>query len=424
MSTATQSQSRASPKRAASASTTPLFKLAWRNIWRQKRRTILLLIVVAYATLTTVFLWGMVDGTNASVLANQARFLQAPVLISTETYRSDPDPENALQSLEFLREVESVPGVLAAAPRLELPALLRSPYTSEIALVRGVDPALEPSVSDIPNEVTQGQMLTKPGEIVLGVDIAENLDVRLGERLALDVSSVAGPQAAGLIVVGIIDSGLAAIDMSSVLIHIDDARTLTGIDTATGVALDVPRGEETRVAEAVQGVLPAGAKAFDLLTLLGPLNNELEANRVQMIPMMLIFAIFAALAVTSTLLVSVLERKREFGMIASIGLAPGKLSRMVIMESVLLTTAGWVLGLILGYFLTWLFGVVNILGPLFSASSEAFSSFGLGSEMYTTSRPEYALYAGITILFAALFAVLIPARRVAKLEPVEAMRDE
>ena len=96
-----------------SASTTPLFKLAWRNIWRQKRRTILLLIVVAYATLTTVFLWGMVDGTNESVLANQARFLQAPVLISTEAYRSDPDPENALSNLDFLSEVESVPACVS-----------------------------------------------------------------------------------------------------------------------------------------------------------------------------------------------------------------------------------------------------------------------------------------------------------------------
>jgi ABC-type lipoprotein release transport system permease subunit len=283
---------------------------------------------------------------------------------------------------------------------------------------------LEPHVSDIPAKVSEGRMVETTGEIVLGKAMAERLDVRLGERLALDVSSLAGPQAAGLITVGFINSGLTAIDETTVFIHLDDARNLTGVTTATGLALDVARGEETEVSALVQKQLPDGVVARDLMNLLGALNTELEANRIQMIPIMLIFAIFAALAVTSTLLVSVLERKREFGMIASIGLAPRKLSWMIVMESVLVTTAGWLIGLLLGYGLNYLGSIYNLLGPLFSATSDAFASFGLGNEIHTTNLLEYALFAGVTILFAAIFAILIPARRVSKLEPVEAMRDE
>ena len=412
------------PRTARASSLSALFKLAWRNIWRQKRRTILLLIVVAYATLTTVFMWGMVDGTNESVLANQARFLQAPVLLTTEAYITDPDPENALPDLNFLDTVNSTNGVIDAVPRLEVPGLLRSPYSSEIALIRGIDPAIEPTVSDVPGKVTEGQMLGETGEVVLGIDLARNLDVRIGERLAIDVTSTAGPQALGLIVTGFINSGLGAIDQASVLIHIDDAKTLSGVKTATSIALNVPRGSETSVANQVQERLPEGVQARDLATLMGALTTELDANRIQMIPIMTIFAIFAALAVTSTLLVSVLERKREFGMISSIGLAPNKLSRVVTIEGILITTLGWILGLVIGYGLTYWFSVVNILGPVFSASSQAFASFGIGEEIYTTLKLEYALYAAITIILAAIFAILIPARRVAKLTPAEAMRDE
>lgn len=399
-----------------------LVRLAWRNLWRQRRRTILLIVVVAYATLATVFFWGFTEGYTQSVLTNQARFLSAPALVTTPAYRDDPDPQNALPTFDFLASVQGVPGVAAVAPRLEFFALLRSPYGSESVQVRGVDPALEPAVSDVPGSVTEGRMLSKPGEVVLGRPLAERLDVRLGERVAMDVSSRAGPQAAGLVAVGFVESGIDALDEGAVLVHLEDARTLTGVETATGVALEVPRGQEAAVAARVQNVLPETLRAYGLRELLGTLSDELDSNSVQMIPIGLLFAVFAALAVTSTVVVSVLERRKEFGMIAAIGLAPSKLARMVVLEAAFATAIGWLVGLAIGYALTWFFGTYNILGPVLAGVNEALASFGLGDELYTASSPRYALYASATVAFAALFALLFPARQVAKLEPVTAMR--
>lgn len=405
--------------------TAPLLtRLAWRNLWRQRRRTVLLIVVVAYATLATVFFWGFTEGYTESVLTNQARFLSAPGLITTPAYQDDPDPQNALPTLAFLDAVRGVPRVAEAAPRLEFFALLRSPYGSERVQARGVDPALEPAVSDVPESVTEGQMLSGPGEVVLGKALAERLDVRLGERVAVDVSSRAGPQAAGLVAVGFVDSGISAVDEGTVLVHLGDARTLTGVRTATGVALDVPRGQEAAVATRVQGVLPEGVRAYGLRELLGTLSDELDNNSVQMVPIGLLFAVFAALAVTSTVVVSVLERRREFGMVVAVGLAPPKLARMVVIEAALATGIGWLVGLVLGYALVGLFGVLNVLGPLLSSTNQAFASFGVGEELYTAVSPRYALYAGATVAFAALFALLFPARQVARLEPVTAMRAE
>jgi ABC-type lipoprotein release transport system permease subunit len=279
-------------------------------------------------------------------------------------------------------------------------------------------------VNDLPQYVTEGRMVEGRGEVVLGKELAERIDVRLGERLAIDASALVGPQAAGLRVVGFVDSGIAAADQSVVLVHLDDARALTGIETATGVALDVPRGREDAVAERVQAVLPPTLEVQEIMALLGPLRQEIKGNRISMIPIGLLFALFAALAVTSTVLVSVLERRRELGMMAAIGLSPPKLARMVVIESVLATAFGWLAGLIIGYGLLWVFGTWNILGPAFAATSEAFAAWGLGNELYTTAHPLYALYAALTIALAAFFAFLIPARSVARLNPVEAMRAE
>ena len=412
------------PAPAAKQHTQGLMRLAWRNIWRHKRRTALLVIVVAYATLSTIFFWGFIEGYTESILNNQARLLSAPVLITNSNYLDDPDPENALPHLAFTPILGQASAVRAAALRLDFPGLLRSPYTSQALSLRGIELPYELRVSTLAQHIDEGRMLQARNEIVLGGRLARRLDVRLGERVAVDVSSLAGPQGMGLILVGILETGVSSADEMTALVHIDDARALTGVETATGIALDVPRGLEERSAANLNRVLPQGIRAFGIMELIGALRAEVEGSRIQMIPIGLLFAIFAAAAVTSTLVVSIMERQREFGMMAAIGLAPPRLARMVVMEALATTLFGWLLGLLLGYGLNAIFAYWNILGPIFSSASESFSQFGLSDEIYTSLSPWHALYASVTVIFAALLALLFPARQVAKLDPVTAMRSE
>jgi len=399
-------------------------RLAWRNLWRHRRRTGLLLLVVAYATMTTILFWGVQDGFTQSVQLGNARFLSAPALITTPAYLEDPDPERGLPSLDFLPQVEKQPGVNAAAPRLEFPTLIRSAYTADAVQARGVDPALEAKVSHLPRAVAEGRMLEQPGEVVLGRQLAERLDVRLGERVVLDTSALSGPQALGLRLVGLVHSGIAPVDRGTVLVHLEDARFLTGLQTATGVALDVARGQEARIAEALQPVLPQTLRAYDLTQLLGGLSTAIGTKQSSTFFIGLIFSLFAALAVTSTVLVSVLERTRELGLMGAIGLGPAGLALMITLETVFATALGWGVGLLLGYSLNTWMATQNVLGPVFASYGAAWEILGTGNEIYTAQSPLYALYAAITIALAALFSVLIPARRVFLLNPAEAMRTE
>lgn len=403
---------------------TALPRLAWRNLWRHRRRTWLLVLVVAYATITTILFWGVQDGFTQSVQVGNARFLSAPALITTPQYFEDPDPEQGLPSLDFLPRVEALPDVRAAAPRLEFPALIRSAYTADAVRARGVDPLLEARVSNLPGAIAQGRMLEQPGEVVLGQQLAERLDARLGERVVLDTSALAGPQALGLRVVGLVKSGIAPVDRGTVLVHIQDARVLTGLQTATGVALDVTRGQEARIAEALQPVLPPNLRAYDLTQLLGGLSSAIGTKQSSTFLIGMIFSLFAALAVTSTVLVSVLERTREFGMMGAIGMTPLRLAAMVTLETVFATSLGWALGLVLGYALNYWMATQNVLGPVFASYGAAWEILGIGGEIYTAQSPLYALYAALTIALAALFSILIPARRVLALNPAEAMRTE
>jgi ABC-type lipoprotein release transport system permease subunit len=386
----------------------------------------LLVIVVAYATMAIIFFWGFTDGFLDSVMNGQARFVSAPGMITTISYHEDPDPENALPELqEFIEIAATIPQIERVAPRLEFPGLIRSPYATEGVQVRGVDPRLEDRVSNIPANIGQGRMLEAQGEVVLGTDLAEEIDVRLGERLAMDAASVSGPQATGLIVVGLVDTGISIIDETVVLIHLDDARSLTGIDTATGLALDIPFGQEDTAVENLRPRLGSGIGAYSVTDLLGALQEGLASERAQTIPLGLIFSIFAALTVTSTVVVSILERTREFGIIVALGLDQHRLSWLVILEAIFATLIGYAVGLVLGYGINLVFNTWNILGPFFgNLYGDIFSAFALSDEIYATMSAEYLIYSGFTIALAGLFAMLAPAGRIRRLNPAEAMRTE
>ncbi len=401
-----------------------LVRLAWRNVWRYRRRTVLLVLVVAYAVFSIIFFWGVNDGIIASVQTTQARVVAAPVLVTTAAYRDDPDPEHALPDLSVAAVLERAQHVRAAAMRLEFPALIRSAYRAQSVLARGVQPAEEQAVNAIPTHIVEGRMLRAPGELVLGRGLAERIVVRVGERAVLDTASLSGPQAAGLVVVGLAATGVPIVDDRAVLLHLDDARRLTGVSTATSIALDVPRGQEDAAARAVQPLLPGGLHVSGLSEILGAMKSAMEARRASSLPIALIFAIIAAAAVTSTAVVNVIERTREFGVMAALGLAPARVARLVVIEVVFTTAIGWAAGLVAGYAVVITLANVNAIGALVSSYVGAFANLAFGDQIYTAVRPAYAVYATMTVAIATLLALLIPARRIRSLQPAQAMRIE
>lgn len=404
---------------------TSIARLAWRNLWRHKRRTQLLLAVVAYSTIAIIFFWGFFDGFVDMMITSQARFLAAPVLVQSEAHLRDPDPENALADLGFVSDLATVDGVRGVAARLEVPALLRSPYRVRGSVVRGIVPSDEPSVSDLPQYIGEGDMLTGPGQVVLGTGLAEEIDVRVGERLAVDVQSQAGSQGLGLRVVGLIDSDIVSVDDVMVWIHIDDARRLSGVATATSVALDVPGGREGVIAARLSevGILPEDVVALGILDQLSGIMSGIDAKRSAMVPMISLFAIFAAITVMSTVIVSVIERTREFGVIASLGLDQGRIARMVMLEATFTAGLGFVAGSIAGFGLNWALTATNLMGPLIKAYYSRFlQGFALTDELIVAAQLSYLAWAAMTVALAALLAIAIPGRRVRRLEPAEAMR--
>jgi ABC-type lipoprotein release transport system permease subunit len=268
-------------------------------------------------------------------------------------------------------------------------------------------------------------MVENSGEIVLGIDLAEEIDVRVGERLALDVLALGGSQGAGLRVVGIIDSNILPVDKGVVLVHLDDARALTGVGTATGLALDVRQGDEDAIAKDLNeaSILPQGVAAYPISELLGGLMAGIEKKRGSMIPIVLIIALFAAVTVMSTVVVSVIERTREFGVITSLGLNQSQLARMVTLEAAYTSFLGFAVGSMAGFGLNALMSATNLMGPFIrSFYGRYLSGFALSDQFVFAAALSYLAWAAVTIVIAAVLAITVPGGRVRNLNPSEAMR--
>jgi len=383
-----------------------LLRLAWRNVWRQRRRTLLLSLVVVYVTVAVLFMLGFLDGYGESLVESYAAYVEAPVVVAPRAFFEDPDPENGFKTPFRVDH----PRVLAQTPRLSLPALLRSPYRTLGGTLLGVDPG-ERAISRVPAKVAEGRWLRAPGEMVLGQRLAERLDVRVGERLLVET----GEGALGLTVVGLVRSGVSNVDFYGAYAHLSDTRALSGV-WATHLALKVSKGQEERVARELNGRLPPGLEARGVWDLMGPIRADYEANRLFFYPLLGLFLLLAALAVVSTAYVSVRERLKEFAMAESLGLTPWRLAGQVALEAAIASGLGFLLGLLLGYALLLYTATHDVFGPLMRLSVELLPEAGLAEHLYTALRPGYALFAFLVVLFSALLALLFPGRLLLRME--------
>jgi len=230
-----------------------MVRMAWRNLWRHPQRTLLMTGIVAFGSLVILILFGITDGFVGSMIAAQVAENQGSFQVRTAAYADDPVLENALSPEQLTVAQAALTGMRLAgiAPRLEVGAMLRSAYGTDGVALRGVDPIAEKSVTHLDEMIADGRYLTGSGEILLSAVLAEELDVRIGERIVVVVSGSAGVKSQAFVTVGLFRPTI--VEMERVAIApLDTLRKLTGIEGATTLAVSLPGGTaaDRAVAEA------------------------------------------------------------------------------------------------------------------------------------------------------------------------------
>lgn len=404
-----------------------VFRLAWRNLWRQPRRTWLTTGAMVFSNTLLVFMISLQFGMYGLMIDNTLQAFTGHLQVQAPGYIDDQKMRQAIDDIVPLAErLRTRFPDRAVAARASGFALVSSEDRSYGIAVFGVQPAYEPGVSSVPGLVSQGRFLTdnEAAEIVIGAALARNLRVGPGDELTLLGGGRDGSFAAAVVTIaGIFDSGIADFDRSIAEIPLglfQDVFYMNG----GGHQVVINNGGIDGVAELqsqVEAMLP-GDQALvvhDWDALQPGLQQAIKADMSSAFFMYGILVILVAFSVLNTQLMSVLERTHEFGIVMALGLTPGRLGRLVLLETSIMGLLGFVLGALLGGLVTF---YLTFNGFAYPGMEELAAKFNLPARFYPEVSTISLVSGPLVVFLFTVLAALYPALRLHRLHPVEAMR--
>jgi putative ABC transport system permease protein len=403
------------------------FRLAWRNIWRQKRRTWLTALAMIFSNVLLVFMISLQFGSYEMMIGNSLRMLTGQVQVQQAGYLDDQKMRQVVGDIrELATEIrDSLPHASVTARAMTF-VLLSSDERSFGTQLVGVEPEYEAGVSSIPGLMADGRYLDDPAaaEIVIGGVMARNLKVSVGDELTFLGSGRDGSFAAGVVtVVGIFNSGSQDLDRSLAelpLAYFQDAFAMQ--DAGHVIAL---ASEDLKTVPAMLETLETvladrqGLVALHWEDLIPGLKQAIQADMASAWFMYAVLIVLVAFSVLNTQLMSVLERTREFGVIMALGIKPRRLALLVLLETLLMAALGFLIGICLGALVTLYFSQAGFAYP---GMDEMAAKFNMPSVIYPALDPVALLLGPSVVLVFCLFAAIYPALKLYALRPVEAMR--
>lgn len=416
-----------------------LLRLALRNTMRQARRSTLTASAMVVGLAMLMISRAIGDGTHEQWISDGVRLALGHVAVEAPGYQASGSLEDRLDSSRVVaiqRAVDGLDhdiGVRASAVRLTVSGLASSASSAVPVRIDGVDPRAEVKFSELDEKRVAGRLLEPSDRLAafIGAGLADRLGLRLGSRLVLAAQSASGQVAEQLVrVTGLFRTGIPEIDDGVVQIPIATARSWLGTPgAATAIAVLLSSGQKTNAAvDALRARLdPDGSSATGIRVLSWQQASPELESAVRMddfgfyVFMVVLFAI-VALAVLNAVLTSVLNRQREFGVLEALGLTRRETGAVVFTEGLLLTLLSGVLGVLLGFGVTWLFwrhgmDLSSMYGGNLTISGAVFNPVII--PIFRASR---VLEAVGYIVIIGIAASLYPARQAMRIDVAEAMK--
>ena len=403
-------------------------RLAWRNVWRNPRRTALTVAATVFAVVLVVFFVAMAAGVHEKMIEDSVRVSSGHVTLTGEDYLEKRTLEQFLRLRpELAQRLDETPGVVGYAPRVISFGLLSHDSATKGVAVLGVDPLREGRVTTLSERVREGSFL-KPGarrEIVLGERLARNLNAEVGDELLLYSFAYSLESAYELFrVTGIIKLPEPRIDRSLAAISLADAQEffVYGDRVSEIAILTEDDDSSSALVSALESAL-AGDGVVEVHSwreVMPELVQLIFLDDAGMYIMLVILIVVVGFGILNTILMTVLERKREFGVVLALGLRPGSVFRIVYLESMALALLGLVIGLAIGIPLVLYFQAHPI--ALTGDVVEAVELFGVEPVMTWKLKPLNPIGSAITILAVAVVAALYPALKASHGRPVDVLR--
>ncbi|MBL7065991.1 MAG: ABC transporter permease [Anaerolineae bacterium] len=409
-----------------------LLRMAWRNVWRNWRRTVIAATAIALGLTFILMFDGMLGGMNEALYGNTVKLQGGHVQVHAPGFREKANRLPLLPLADAGAAVDAAlaqPEVIAVSQRIKTGGMVSSREGTLSVAITGIEPEKEAPVSMVAENVVQGRWLQGDDEdaLLIGQAMSERLEVTIGDRVTL-VGRATHQQMRRrtMTIVGIYDLGMAEIEKRMVYVSLLEAQTLFDLrDQATEVAIYLEQvGQEPPVVETLQAALSGyEVDAWDTLDPSMKEMMELEAQIMNMFGMVIL--LIAGVGILNLMLMVVFERTREIGLLAAMGLKRRETVALFLLEGVLIGLLGALAGSVLGGVIVAHYGRVGIdWMALYGGMDmgEVSPLIGLmGDRLYLRIGIDVLAGRALTVGVIAALASLYPAWQASRREPAEAL---
>ena len=402
------------------------FRLAWRNIWRHRRRTIIIVAAMGLSLSFMMLYDGLIDGFNEAIYGSAIRVLGGNIQIHAAGYRAKIGSNPLLPLVNDAGVVQialSQPEVLYASRRIVTGGLASNHEGAFPLSINGIEPEAEAPISLVAQKITEGRFLTSSDtdSILIGRGLADVMKVEVGDRLTLVGSDIHKQnRQRSMTIIGIYNLGLPTTEKRTVYLSLSEAQNLYGLPSqSTEVVLNLKKlGQEARLISVLAPALP-GYEVESWAQNYPELGTAIGNKNAVMNIFSIIIMVIAAIGILNLLLMAVYERTREIGLLGAMGLKPREIATLFILEGTLIGAVGVVAGVLFGVLMNASLGRVGIDYSQFANMTEYMAL--ISGRVYPTLGLQSLPSRAITVIVIATLAAWIPAREAARREPAEAL---
>ena len=401
-------------------------KLAWRNLWRNRRRTIIAISSIVFSVLLASWMRSMQEGSYDSMIENSVKFYSGYLQVQDTAFWDERTLENSFEATSELKEkIAKIKDVTLVSNRVESFALAANHLKSKPVMVMGIEPEAEDKITNISTKIKSGNFLKNGNKgAILGKRLADYLKLEVGDTLVMISQGYHGISASGLFEIkGIISHPNADLDKRLVYLDIETARdfySAYGLSTSL-VVMTNDHYQVKHLKKNIAKILPPNNKVMTWVDMQPEIEQLIESDRGSGLIMLGVLYMIIAFGMFSVVLMMVKERSREFGVVHAVGMQKIKLSIVVFFETIFIGLIGCTIGLLISYAFCLYFFYNPI--PLTGEMATAVSQYGMEPYMFFSMKSSLFYSQMILVFIISVFISIFPIYNISRLKITEAMRN-